>query len=316
MTERTTLEGAAKLQKPFLRWAGGKRWLAARLRPILAERLKTGTYFEPFLGSGAMFFALEPDRAVLSDINPELIITFTEIARNAEAIRSKLQTLKSTKEEFYRIRRTRPRLPMNKAVRLIYLNRNCWGGLYRENKRGLFNVPFGGGDRNHLSLVNSEELIEAGKALRRRRVRISEADFEKILLQARSGDIVYCDPTYSLVTRDHFDRYGGVIFDWHDQERLAKASLSAFRRGALVLVSNVSSAAIFTLYRGARILLTKRRKGLGTNGNATARNEYLVILDPEGRWEDWGILGSAIVNPAKRTEARKNLQFHRPFEQI
>src|SRR5438094_7651972 len=125
-------------------------------------------------------------------------------------------------------------------VRFIYLNRNCWGGLYRENKNKAFNVPYGGGGRNHKSLARGSALEAAAKSLRRKGVRLKVCEFHSILSYAGTGDVVYCDPTYRRQTRDHFDRYGADVFDWNDQKHLASLAQRAFERGALVIISNAS----------------------------------------------------------------------------
>ena len=129
------------MAKSFLRWAGGKRWLSKTLAPIIIDFLADGTYYEPFLGSGAMFFAVQPRRATLSDNNKQLINAFLQVSCKPDDLQRILAALRSTKKEYYRIRSAVPKTALEQAARFIYLNRNCWGGLYRENRRGEFNVP-------------------------------------------------------------------------------------------------------------------------------------------------------------------------------
>src|SRR5262249_2880081 len=162
----------------------GKRWLARRLGSIIASRLHDGTYFEPFLGSGAMFFATQPRSAVLSDTNRELINAFRQVAKYPVQIKRRLARLKTNKKEYQRLRSQDPYTPMGRAVRFIYLNRNCWGGLYRENKNGTFNVPYGGGSRNHKALTRGSALETAAKFLRRKGVRLTVCEFDSILSYA------------------------------------------------------------------------------------------------------------------------------------
>ncbi len=160
------------MAKSFLRWAGGKGWLPKTVAPIIVDRLGDGSYYEPFLGSAAMFFAVQPRRAMLSDNNKQLINTFRQVARKPEDLQRILRALRSTKKEYYRLRSAVPKTALERAARFIYLNRNCWGGLYRENRRGEFNVASGGGTRNHVSLAREPLLQTVARLLRRRNVRL------------------------------------------------------------------------------------------------------------------------------------------------
>jgi DNA adenine methylase len=280
------------MAEPFLRWAGGKRWLARTLAPLLVCRLgPSSTYFEPFLGGGALFFALEPANAVLSDLNGDLVTAYKAVAWRRGQIASRLAKLRTSSREYARVKKWVPATQTDRAVRLIYLNRNCYGGLYRENKNGKFNVPFGGGERNHLALCENGILQKAANVLRHPGVALRVADFGDVIPDAGEGDIVYCDPTYREVTRSRFDRYGKAVFDWRDQERLAKVASAAFERGALVLLSNGTSTRLRRLYRAAASIKLVRRKGLGRNGDRRLRTEYLLVLDPATDWNAWSSLG-------------------------
>jgi DNA adenine methylase len=280
--------------KPFLRWAGGKRWLTTVFSHLLASRLRVGgTYFEPFLGSGAMFFALSPKRAILSDTNKELIVTFQEVARNPKAIMKRLAEMPVLRDEYYRVRKWRPRSDIYRAVRFIYLNRNCYGGLYRENKEGSFNVPYGGGKRNHLGICTDETLPRASSALNLPKVELRVCDFGDALKSAGEGDVVYCDPTYREVTRKQFDRYGKIIFRWEDQERLAVLAKKAWEKGAIVILSNTTCNGIRDLYQEAAIIEVERRKGLGMQKDQLKQVEYLFILDPCNNRHWWEQISSS-----------------------
>ena len=284
------------MAEPFLRWAGGKRWLAEKLAPLIRSRLSdTGTFYEPFLGSGAMYFAVQPPSAVLSDINAELIATFRQVRSAWGPLRARLAVLPSTRREYLRVREWDPDSPADRAVRFLFLNRNCWGGLWRENKKGVFNVPYGGGDRTHRKLVETSLLSDAHRALGQGAVELAVGDFANFLGRANNGDVVYCDPTYRKRTRQHFDRYGPTLFGWEDQERLATAASAAARRGALVIVSNASCFGVGKLYPSALVLQVSRRKGLGPADGAATRAEYVFILDPLRRWSDWEVAGRVVA---------------------
>jgi DNA adenine methylase len=282
----------AKIE-PFLRWAGGKRWLARSLSPLVTTRLSEGgTYFEPFLGSGAMFFAVQPAKAVLSDLNTELVMTFKEVARHSRAIVARLARMPATKQEYERVRRWRPRSRLEMAVRFIYLNRNCYGGLYRENQQGVFNVPYGGEERNHRGICADGSILRAALLLNRPDVELCVCDFEEPLKHAGQGDVVFCDPTYREVTRRQFDRYGKIIFRWEDQERLARLASEAYRRGTVVILSNATCKEVRELYPQACAIEVKRRKGLGPTANHYGQVEYVFVLDPLQEWSMWAKLGS------------------------
>lgn len=280
--------------EPFLRWAGGKRWLARALAPILRERLSDGesTYMEPFLGSGAVFFAISARRAVLSDLNAELMNAYQAVVSQPKALLSRIRRMPVDEQTYYRVRRAQPRTPLTRAVRFIYLNRTCYGGLYRENKLGRFNTPYGGGSRTTEPLWTRELLQSASRVLAEPGIGLAVCDFAKSLELAQAGDVVYCDPTYSAVTRTHFDRYGSVLFSWSDQERLAEASRAAACRGALVLVSNAHCSEVRKLYQGAGLIALRRYKSLG-NGpvDQGKHNEYLIVLDSIRQRSVWDALG-------------------------
>ena len=278
--------------EPFLRWAGGKRWLATSLAPLLAKRLTpTSTYYEPFLGAGAVFFALRPERAVLSDLNVDLVATYSAVAKHTAAVVAGLRAVGSSAREYARIRDLAPRTRLERAIRLIYLNHNCYGGLYRENRRGEFNVPYGGGERNHSRLCHNGLLPSVARTLTKPNIEIRASDFESVVRLASKGDVLYCDPTYREVSRRQFDRYGKTVFDWKDQIRLASAATRAAERGALVLLSNFAGTHLRKLYPKAAVVTLRRRKGLGPNGHAASLREYLFVLDPHEEWDFWSKLG-------------------------
>jgi len=275
---------------PFLRWAGGKRWLAR----ILAEPLRQvlagsrGRYIEPFLGAGAMFFALSPTKSILSDTNRELIECFKQVRDDPAPILSSLRRIPVSADDYYEARRSTPKTVRGRTVRFIYLNRTCYGGLHRTNLRGEFNVPYGGGSRSPIALWRDGILNEASRALRKSRCLLRCNDFEESLEKAGEGDVVYCDPTYHGMNRDTFDRYGETIFGWQDQERLKYAAKNAMRRGAVVLISNSITEQLGELYASALQLKLRRSRAIGNKAiNKNAHNELLAIYDPQHRTDFW-----------------------------
>lgn len=230
--------------KPFLRWAGGKQWLAQKLRSIV---LKNGcTYYEPFLGGGSVFFAARPRKAVLGDSNADLIRTYQVVRDHVEELIGVLSGWENEEETYYQVRAAQYADPIHQAARLIYLNKTCWNGLYRVNREGQFNVPFG---RNGRSVFDRDELTRASGALQD--AQVIHSDFEGLLKKAAKGDFVYLDPPYTVLhSRNGFRQYNEKLFSWDDQTRLAATARKLATRGCSVVVSNANSEEIQQLYPG------------------------------------------------------------------
>ncbi len=235
-----------------------------------------------------MFFAISPKKALLSDLNSELINAYNVVIENPIRLLNEIRKIPVNNKTYYIIRSNNPRSDIQKAVRFIYLNRTCYGGLYRENQQGIFNTPYGGGSRTPAPLWEHNLITNANKSLKKKSIKLRVQDFEESIKIAKRGDVIYCDPTYRSVTRNQFDRYGSNIFSWKDQERLAKIAFLAANRGALVIISNTFCEEINTLYNGAiRILLNKKKSIGNKSNNPNNHNEYLIILDPEGKINEW-----------------------------
>lgn len=264
---------------PFLKWPGGKRWAAATIAKIIRKHL-VGTYYEPFLGGGAVFFHLLPAKSILSDINNDLVLAYQTVQSEYKAVLEAVRTMDVSREAYYRIRAMSPHTNITKAARFLYLNRTAFAGMYRLNSNGQFNVPFGGGQRTPAPLWERNLLREASHALNG--VTIMCADFEQVLKMAGEGDVVYCDPTYTVVhDRNSFIRYNEKNFSWADQKRLAKEAKAAVLRGATVLVSNAHHSSIRGLYLDAGVRHLKRRSLISANPSKRCEvKEYLFIMTP------------------------------------
>ncbi len=217
--------------------------------PLLAlAPAKYGRYFEPFLGSGAVFFALRPRRATLADSNSELIECYQQVRDDCEAVINELQKLTNSEHDYYRIRAALPARPAARAARLIYLVKLAFNGIYRVNSStGRFNVPYG----NHTDRVVFQEdrLRVASNALGGSR--LISGDFEDAVKTAGAGDFVYLDPPYTLAHTDNgFVRYNQRLFSWADQVRLASCAKDLATRGVHVIVSNAPHRSILRLYPG------------------------------------------------------------------
>jgi DNA adenine methylase len=232
--------------KPFLKWPGGKRWIAQKLALCISKRL-SNRYYEPFLGGGAIFFGLCPRKATLSDINSDLINTYIQVRDKPEEIIDGLKKLSVDKESYYHIRKEEPKDLVERAIRFLYLNRTAFGGIYRLNLNGKFNVPYGGGSRTPELLWRDGLIKRASHALQG--IELAVSDFEKMMNKSRYGDVIYCDPTYTMIHNNNkFIRYNEKNFSWKDQERLSLVALRALKRGTFVLISNASYYPLCELY--------------------------------------------------------------------
>ena len=272
------LKGYHKLQaRPFLKWAGGK----TRLLPGLLRCLPPnafGRYFEPFLGGGALFFALAPKDAFLNDANAELMLCY-EVVRDApEDLLEALSEYRISEKEFYRIRSLEPEsLPrVQRAARFIYLNKTCYNGLYRVNKRGEFNTPFG--KNTDASLVDPKNVLAAGELLRHADLR--SGDYETALDHAKKGDFVYLDPPYLPVSKyGDFKRYTRQFFYESDQNHLAAVFKELSSRGCVVLLSNSYHPKIASLYSDFQRLVVEVPRFINCKGEGRGNVKELLIAN-------------------------------------
>ena len=231
---------------PFLKWAGGKRWLASTLASDF--KLVSGHYIEPFLGGGAIFFELQPPRSVLNDVNQDLINAYSAIKEDWQRVESLLHahSRKHNKRYYYDIRAYVPRCKFQQAARFIYLNRTCWNGLYRVNLNGQFNVPKGTKDS---VILNSDNWEATARLLQSSRLVCG--DFQETIDQAKEGDLIFADPPYTVKhDLNGFIKYNESLFTWQDQERLCKALGNAVERGVRVISTNANHKSIRALYEG------------------------------------------------------------------
>ncbi len=265
--------------KPFLKWPGGKRWLTRHIVDLL-DGCQFRTYFEPFLGGGALFFALQPKRAILSDVNSDLINTYVQVRCRPQELIERLKQLPVDELTYQNLRNERTNRKVDRAVRFLYLNRTAFGGMYRVNRNGGFNVPFGGGERTPALLWEENLLIQACQTLKK--AALCCGDFEDVLAEASAGDLVYCDPTYT-VTHDNngFVRYNERNFSWDDQKRLAAASRRVAKRGATVLISNAAHDKVLELYQSCEVHQLDRMSVLCPDSQKRrATKELLFIIRP------------------------------------
>jgi DNA adenine methylase len=269
--------------RPFLKWPGGKSWATAYISNLIRPHL-LACYFEPFLGGGAVFFHLRPPTAVLGDRNAELISAYRAIRESPMGVEAILRRMPVEKNYFYSLRGRKPKTKLGQAARFLYLNRVAFNGIFRVNRDGAFNVPFGG--RSPDVLWKHRLLEHASGALAFAELKCT--DFEDLMDAAGVGDVVYCDPTYTVAHDNNgFVRYNERNFSWADQIRLSTAAARASARGALVLVSNAHHPSVQQLYGGAETHILERpsRVSARLTGRRTVR-EYLFVLRPATAGEE------------------------------
>lgn len=235
---------------PFLKWPGGKRWFVCHHADLLPSDF--GTYVEPFLGAGAVYFHLKPKQALLGDVNADLVETYRAIKDEWQAVESSLRYRQRRHREdpdayYYWLRAKVPSELVQRASRLIYLNRTCFNGIYRVNQQGEFNVPRGNKDKVVIETDDFESMstVLAGAEL-------IAGDFEALIDRATSGDLAFCDPPYTVRHNyNGFRKYNEILFSWADQERLAQALTRAALRGVKVVCTNANHQSVCDLYDNA-----------------------------------------------------------------
>lgn len=261
---------------PFLKWAGGKRWLIHQCIDIFPKQNEYNVYYEPFLGSAAVFFHLKPFHAVLSDINAELIDTYKTIKSSPSAVVSLLKNHHNlhSKEHYYHVRNALYSNDVEKAARFIYLNRTCWNGLYRVNNSGGFNVPIG----TKTKVILDNDNFEAVAKLLENAI-VLKMDFEEAMQQAQKNDFIFVDPPYTVKHNSNaFVQYNETLFSWADQVRLRDSVESAVSRGVKVLVTNANHSSIRELYDGlGDMICLSRASVLASNPEKRGKYEELAI---------------------------------------
>jgi DNA adenine methylase len=262
------------LARPILKWAGGKRQLLPALRQRVPKQY--GTYFEPFFGGGALFFALRPDRAVLADANARLIRMYRGVRNGVDKVIALLKSYPHDASFFYEMRRVAidAQSDAEVAAWFIYLNRCGYNGLYRVNRQNQFNVPFG--RYKNPTICNETVLRRSSEALRSADLLIG--DFEDAIRPAKAGDFVYFDPPYvPLSATSSFTSYTSAAFDDDQQARLRDVARRLKEGGVSVLLSNSSAPSVRALYKKGftvRSVAAKR----AVNSDASKRGPVSELL--------------------------------------
>ncbi len=271
--------------KPFVKWAGGKRQIIDELKKYIPDEFNT--YYEPFIGGGALLFELAPKKAVINDSNAELMNVYQVLCDDSK-FKKMCRVLNNyeanhSEEFFYEIRNkdknknTFNRLSdYTRAARTIYLNKACFNGLYRVNSKNEFNVPFG--KKSKVNTYDGNNLITVSNYLTMNDIKILNKDFEEVLKDAKKGDFVYFDPPYDS-DNNIFTSYTEEGFGKDEQRRLAKVFKELDQKGVYVMLSNHNTTLINELYKDYHIHVIEAKRNINSNGKKRGKVEEVIITN-------------------------------------
>lgn len=276
-----------ELLQPFLKWAGGKRQLLPYIRKYAPTLPKNKTYFEPFVGAGAVLFDYQHPKTHINDINSELINCYRVIRDNVDGLIEDIQKHKiGSSEYFYQIRELdrspafKDLTPVERASRIIFLNKNCYNGLFRVNSQGHFNVPYG--NYKNPTLIDVIVIRAISNYLNQNAVTITEVDFEEAVKDAKKGDFVYFDPPYDPVSDTaSFTGYNLDKFGRNDQIRLKALYDRLTTKGCKVMLSNSSTDFIQDLYKDYEMIKIPANRNINSVGTGRGQVDELLILNYE-----------------------------------
>jgi DNA adenine methylase len=278
------VEKKSSQPQPFLKWAGGKRQLLHVIRSYIPRQFKT--YYEPFVGAGAVLFDLRPDQAVINDINEELINCYRVIKESPEALLKDVRKHRNEKEYFYSIRALdrssnyKTLSPVERASRVIYLNKSCYNGLYRVNSKGEFNTPFG--RYKNPQYVQEETILAISRYLNRNSVEIKNTSFDAVVETAEKDDFIYFDPPYDPVSETaSFTSYSLSPFGRKEQVYLKETADLLGRRGCKVMLSNSATEYIQELYKEYYQIRVPASRSINSVGSSRGKIDELLILNYE-----------------------------------
>lgn len=272
--------------KPFVKWAGGKTQLLNKIKEYLPKTFNT--YYEPFVGGGALLLSLTPKKAYINDINKELLCAF-ECFKSDNEYRNLINELIKHEEEhsqkhYYDVREMDRSINFSdlpiyiRAARLIYLNKACFNGLYRVNSKGYFNVP--SGNKDDLKVFDRENFEELKRYFEDCDIHISSVDFEKSLKTAKTGDFVYFDPPYDIFPdKNGFVDYSKEGFGKDEQARLARVFKELSNKGVYVMLSNHNTKYINELYSGFNIHVVNARRMINSKASGRGKVEEVIITN-------------------------------------
>lgn len=271
-----------KLVQPFLKWAGGKRQLLEEIRNYVPKRFNT--YYEPFIGGGAVLFDWQPKKAIINDVNTELVNTYKVIRDQVNEIIEDLSKHRNEKEYFYELRALdrqpefRELSAVKRASRLIFLNKTCFNGLFRVNRQGQFNVPFG--DYKNPNIVNEMIIRAVHHYLSSNDVQILNQDFVDAVSTAKKSDFIYIDPPYDPVSdTSSFTGYCLDGFGRKEQIKLKETIDDLTKRGCLVLLSNSATDFIKELYADYKIVIVEATRAINSNAARRGKIDEVLVMN-------------------------------------
>ena len=272
-----------KLVAPVLKWVGGKRQLLPSIKPMLPKEITS--YCEPFVGGGAVLFDLQPKRAIVNDINSDLILVYTVIRDNVEALIKLLETYPNEEGFYYELRnidREQEKYDklseIEKAARVIFLNKTCYNGLYRVNNAGKFNSPFG--KYKNPNIVNAPVLRAVSAYFNSSEITFSTSDFEPVLEQVRRGTFVYLDPPYDPVSdTSSFTGYSKGGFSREQQIQLRKCCDRLNARGVKFMLSNSATAFIREQYSNYHITTVQAKRAINSVASKRGNVDEVIITN-------------------------------------
>ena len=270
---------------PVLKWVGGKRQLLNTLRPLLPSKITT--YCEPFVGGGAMLFDLQPKKAYVNDINSNLILVYTVIRDKVDDLINQLEKFENTSDMFYTVRdwdRNRETYDnmtdVERAARIIYLNKTCFNGLYRVNNSGEFNSPFG--NYKNPNIVNAPVLKAVNSYFNTAEIHFSSTDYEELLSKVKKGTFVYLDPPYDPVSdTSNFTGYSKGGFSKEDQIRLRKCCDEMDKKGVRFMLSNSATDFIKEQYSKYNITTVQAKRAINSVGSKRGDVDEVVVRNYE-----------------------------------
>jgi len=273
------------LVTPVVKWVGGKRQILDEIIPHIPQ--KFSTYYEPFLGGGAVLFELQPKKAVVNDVNSELINLYHVIKTNVDELIEDLKKHKNEKDYFYKIRELdrnkecyNSLTPIEKASRIIYLNKTCYNGLFRVNRAGQFNTPFG--NYKNPNIVNEFTLRAVSKYFNKAQITFTCKDFDEALKGIRKGAFIYLDPPYDPVSdTSSFTGYDKGGFDRNEQIRLKKTCDKLNEKGIKFLLSNSATDFIRELYSGYKIHTIQARRAINSKSDKRGEIDEVLVMNYE-----------------------------------
>lgn len=269
--------------KPFLKWAGGKRKLVPLIIDIMGDT-QNKRLIEPFTGGGSVFMGTDFKHYILNDVNPDLISLYGYVRDNQTQLLDEMSQLFlsefNTLESYKMLRDIYNSIPegsQQRSALFVYLNKHCYNGMYRVNSKGGFNIPFAKYDK---VTMPEKEVRDFGEKMRRCDVKLYTGDFETVMDMATEGDIVYCDPPYTPISKtSSFTSYAKGDFKMDDHKRLVDKAMELKERGVKTLISNHNTEETRELYKDAEIFSVDVRRMIAANGNRDKVKEVIAVYE-------------------------------------